>query len=184
MADIDRVKERTQTDLTDTEIQAIINDATADVAERLGPLPDPANPITVLVEGQRENIVLLRAVDTTQTIVVQEMWDSSVIGMMTVTLDSDDYRIWPPGFRLQRRFDGLQLHPRRLWGDRVQVTYVPIEDIVRRDEVIVKLSVLAIQYDAFTIQTVGDWTGQVSNYETERMRLLRSIGERRGIEML
>ena len=184
MTVLDRVKERTESDLSDEELQSLVDEAVQDITLKLGPVADPDNPITVLLDGNREKIVLYRAVDVSQPIVVVEQWDSGFGGITSITLDDDDYRIWLPGFTLERRWDGGQSNPRRLWGDRVSITYTPVNDSNQRDEVTIKLVVLALQFDGFTSQTIGDFQGTTGDYQTLRNTLLTSIGPRHGMEML
>jgi hypothetical protein len=125
-----------------------------------------------------------RPIDTTQTLVVQGQWDAYGFGLTTITLTANDYRIWPDGYRLERRWDGSTDTPRRLWGDRVIIEYTPVNDQPQRDEITVKLAILATQYDAFSDQKVGDYELQTTNYNEERSRLLSSIGPRHGLEMV
>jgi len=182
MAIIDRVKERTETDLTDPELQMIIDEANQDIINKFGPHADPGNPISVLLPGNRESIILQRSIDISQTVAIVEYYDWW--GETTYNCVASDYRIWPPfNHRIQRRWDGSSALPRRTWGDRVKVTYVPVNDGNMREEVIVKLVVLAIQYDAFTQQTVGDYSGQTGDYKDERNKLLMSIAPRHGMDM-
>jgi hypothetical protein len=183
MTVLDRVKERTESDLSDAELQNLIDEAVQDITIKVGPVADSLNPIVVLLDGQREKIVLLRAIDTTETIVVTEQWDS-LMGMSTVTLTANDYRIWPGGFTLERRFDGLTDIPRRQWGDRVQIVYTPVDDSIKRDEVTIKLVTLSLQYDGFTSQTIGDFQGTLDDYNALRGKLIESISPRSGMLML
>lgn len=182
---LDRVKERTETDLSDTELQLMIDEINQEIINRFGPHPDPANPITVWKEGNRELIVLDKPMDTTQPITITEFYDWwGIGGESSFTLDASDYRIWEPWHTtIQRWWGGTAFFPRRLWGDRVQITYTPIDDGNQREEVIIKIVALGIEYDAFLDTKVGDYGTTKNNYQDEREKLLQSLAPRRGLYM-
>ena len=185
MSILSRVQERTQTDLSTTEIQLMIDEVNQDIISKYGPHADPSNPITVLVPGWRHAIVLPRAIDITQTIAVTEI-SEGVMGYSSIVLASNDYRIWPPGYKVERLSYGTNpgLWPTNTWGEKIQFTYVPVNDGDQREEVIVKIVVIGIQYDAFKQSAVGDISGQTSDYTTERNNLLDSLAPRHGLLVL
>lgn len=185
MAIIDRVKQRTETDLTDDEIQLIIDEANNEVIQRYGPHPDPANPITVTLEGDRERLVLARAIDTSEPIVITEFYDWFAIGgETTYVLVPTDYRIIEPyNTTIMRWWGGNSTYPSRRWAHRVDIEYTPVNDGDQREEVIIKIVILTIQYDAFKQQTIGDFSGQTNDYNDERNKLLNTLSPRRGLYM-
>jgi hypothetical protein len=181
MAIIDRVKERTETDLTDAELQLMIDEANQDVIARFGPHADPALPITVRLEGLRKNLVVDRPIDINNPITVMEYITYYDWGETVITLDPLDYRIWPLGYQLQRLQTGP--NPRSCWQDTVTIEYVPVNDGDQREEVIVKLVIIGIQFDAFSNQTVGDTSAVTQDYQQQRKSLLRTLGPRHGMEI-
>ena len=187
MAILDRVKLRTQTDLTDGEIQSMIDEANQDIISKYGPHADPTNPITVMLDGYRHNLIMPRAIDVTASpapVFIEYWYDFA--GETPITLGVNDYRIWPPGYKVERTNFGNMpgSWPNFNWGRKVQVTYVPVNDGNQREEVMIKMVIIAIQYDAFKQQTVGDYSGQTSDYITERNNLLDSLAPRHGLLVL
>jgi hypothetical protein len=180
MAIIDRVKERIESDLSDTEIQLIIDEANQDIINQFGPHWDPANPITVRVDGDRRNIILMRAIDIAQPLVVTEFITSWGWGETQVVLGDDDYRIWDPGFRVERLTTGSQPPYFHKWAEQVTFEYVPLSDNNKREEVMIKLSVLAIEYDGLARKDVGDVKLFSNEYQGERDKLMNSLAPRGG----
>lgn len=146
------VRGRVETDLSDDAVTALIDEAVAEIESRFGPYRDTDNPITVTLEGrERRRLDLVRPVDTSETIVVREFhhWSAT-----PVTLDPGDYLVRNGGRTLDRLITGSLRH--RYWAHRVDVTYVPVDDTVKRDEVATKLVAIAISYDAAAERKVGD----------------------------
>jgi len=184
MAILDRVKLRTETDLPDSELQLMIDEANQDVITRFGPHADPANPITIWLEGWREKLVLWRAIDITQPYTITEYMDWGSAGETVYVLQPADFKLWAPyNIVIQRWYGGDSARPRRIWGERVQIVYVPVNDGDQREEVIVKLVVLGIQYDAFKSQTVGDISGETTDYHEERRQLMNTLMPRHGMDI-
>lgn len=185
MAIIDRVKKRVETDLDDIELQLIIDEVNQDVITKFGPHADPANPITVELEGWQYKIVLPRQIDTSAPITVVEQIDATYGSPTSLTLSSGDYRIWTNGYTLERRADGT--NSRWKWGDRVLVTYTPVNDGDQRESVMVKLAILEIQYQGgfpgIRSQNVGDVVLSEADYQKQRESLMNSLAPRGGLFM-
>lgn len=196
------VRARVETDLDDPALQALIDEAVEEITDRYGPYRDDDTPITVTLEGRRRKLALDRPADTITTIVeyftvsaadveFADFSDEWVdVGEATTTLATDDWRLWHAGRTLERLFTGT--HPRVRWGTRIDITYQPVDDTKQRDEVVVKLTILAVNYDGTIELKVGDVT-RVSGlrsktggespliYADERERLLTSLQPRRGL---
>lgn len=175
----DRVKKRTETDLDDTELQLLIDEANQAVIAKVGPHADPGAPITVRVDGRSNRIVLDRAIDTSETVTVTEYETYGGWGTTEYDLTSDDYLIWPGGTILERLATGPNSRSR--WFDQVEVTYVPANDGDQREEVIIKLVMLAIQYEPVSAKRVGDVSENNLDYSAEREALLSSLMPRPGL---
>ena len=173
MALLDRVKERTETDLTDGELTSLIAEAQAEIRERYGPDRSVAAPIAVSVDGGSPLLNLTRPLDAAQTVSVVEYVGYGFDAPSQTTLAADDYRVRNGGRSLLRLSDGT--NARSSWGDRVVVTYVPVDDQPQRDEVTIKLVILALQYEGVERRHVGDVTTDHSDYQRERERLLGSL---------
>lgn len=181
MAIIDRVKKRVETDLDDTELQLMIDEANQDVIAKFGPHADPSNPITVHLEGRRKKIVLSRPIDITQSVVIKELFVEYGLGPTPYTIEALDYRIWPNGLVLERLITGPNAWSH--WADQVEVTYVPVNDGDQREEVIIKLVILSLQYEGVSDSTVGDISENNLDYNAERGKLLNSLAPRGGLYM-
>ncbi|MEP3258751.1 MAG: hypothetical protein ABJO06_14560, partial [Roseibium sp.] len=113
MALIDRVKERTGTDLGDAELQAMIDAIEADLTARLGAtgeitvdLGDPTDPASAF----RQTLHLARALDADETITVVELHPGNTgSDDDELTLAADDFRVLHGGRTLQRLTGGT--HP-------------------------------------------------------------------------
>lgn len=188
------VRARFETDLPDEALQALIDEATSDIESRFGPYRDAENPITVTIEGRRRRLDLLRPLDATEaeSIIIVEHHSAWGFSETEQTLTADDYRIWNGGRTLERIRTGT--HPRHHWPDRVDVTYVPVDDTLKRDEVAVKLVILGLNYQGVIDQQIGDTKttyGQRSAgqnpgqsplfYNVERDNLLKTLQPRSGL---
>lgn len=179
MALIDRVKERVETDLTDAELASIIAEAQAEIRQRWGPDADSASPITVTTPGGDHALNLYRPLDAEEAIVVAETVSGGVSGETTTTLAADDYRVWYGGRALERLAGGTNSRSR--WGDRVAVTYTPVDDTPQREEVVIKLVQLAVEYEGLDRRSVGDTTADHLDYPAEREKLIASLSPRKGL---
>jgi hypothetical protein len=226
-----RVRERIETDLSDTEVQNLIDEATSAIVLKAGPDPDPENPVTVTLRGLRKLVTVGRRIDETQDVIVVErtyvgpdgsewwpgpwwlgwdtwdtwdgwdgwdpysgyfnpLWPVGVTEKAT-TLDDTDYRVWNAGRGLQRLPTGP--NNRLYWGPMIEVTFVPVNDQAQRDEVAIKLVILAVQYQGVIEQRVGDVqtvhgirsTGSGGAgplvYSDERDRLIGTLMPRAGL---
>jgi hypothetical protein len=186
------VRGRFETDLSDPSLQALIDEATGEIIRRFGPYRDTGTPITVTIKGRRRRLDLLRPLDASQSIAIVEYHSLWGWGETDITLAADDYRVWFAGRQLERLHTGT--NPRWHWGERVEVTYVPVDDTLQRDEVAVKLVILALNYQGVIDLKVGDVQttyGQRSAgqnpgqsplfYNVERDNLLKTLQPRRGL---
>lgn len=177
---IDRVKERIETDLSDAELQRLIDEANQEVIDRHGAHANSAAPITVALEGDREALSLARPIDSAQTVTITEYVANPPTGVETATvLAASDWRSWHGGRTLQRLASGTNSRTR--WGTRVSITYTPKNDGNQRDEVIIKLVQLTIEFEGVSERTVGDTRQRHADFQTERERLLRSLEPRKGL---
>lgn len=172
MALIDRVKERCETNVLDAEIQRVIDEALLEIIRRYGPHADVAVPITVTLEGKARSLFPARPIDTAVTVVVKE-----TVADVETTLASNDYRIWHGGRRLERLLTGT--NPRESWGHPVKITYAPTNDGNQREEVVIKLVKLALDYEGVASSRVGDTSTDYHSYTAERERLLASLAPSR-----
>lgn len=189
---IDRLKERVESDLSDPELQSILDEATAAITDRYGV---PGAEITVTLEGHRRTLDLVRPAAAI-TSISETRW-----GTDAIVLADDDWRLEHGGRTLRRLDTGTNPYWSwwrdaddrwRGWGRLVTVTYTTLDDSAQRDEVALKLAILAIEYEGVVERTVGDvrttkgarsWQPGQSPlvYSDERERLLRSLAPRKGL---
>jgi hypothetical protein len=181
MSLIDRVKKRVPTDLDDVELQLMVDEALEAIINRWGPNPDPAHPITMTVIGWGAIIDVGRPIDTSQPIVIVETvpWDWWWGGITTVTLTSSDYAIRHNGRTLERLSTGPNPNYRRAWGRQVTITYTPVSDANARQEAVIKLVMLGVQYQGLNSSSIGDVNQSYLSYAQEREQILASLVPRK-----
>lgn len=185
MALLDRVRERTGSDLSDIELQAMIDAIAGELDARFGPagqqtveLGDPTDPHS----SYRRNIRFVRPIDTSQAITVIEInpANSGAAGDETV-LAADDYRVTNGGRTLVRLTGGS--NPATWWAPLVRVTFTPLAMVAARDEVTIKLIQLDLSYrGALKSERAGDYSFTLSgDMAADRMAILQVLEDRRGM---
>lgn len=173
MAILDRLRERSESDLTDTELTAIIDDVQGEITRRFGAVGSQS----VELRGGSRILDMARPIDTAETLTIVEHTDYPA-GTTTVTLATSDYDVKNGGLTLERLRSGANYADR--WAPKVTVTYTPVDDTDARDEVTIKVCLLTIQYDATSSTRVGDTSAQNLDHATERERLIASLAPRKG----
>ena len=179
MALLDRLKERVESDLSDTELALMLDEALTTIEDLFGPPADPIFPVSVTVGGRTRTISLPRPMDASYPATITERygaygyewdydydWTNSV-----VVLDPTDYKVHHNGRTLERLASGL--NARGWWASQVQVDYVPVNDNNTRQEIAIKLVQLDLRYNGTNGTTVGDVRESPLTYATERRRLLK-----------
>ena len=175
---IDRVKERTGADLSDTELNAMIDGITAEIEARYGALGaveetlgDPTIP-----ERWQHTLALPRALDPAEPLVVVEI-DPNNSGAASdeIELDAADYRVLHGGRTLQRLVGGPNGHT--YWAPMVRVTFTPLGDQAARDELTIKLMQLDLSYrGGLKSERAGDYQFTLgADAAAEREKLLASL---------
>jgi hypothetical protein len=188
MALIDRIRERTGTDLSDDELTAMIAGIAAEIEVIYGAasgaieitLGDPGDPADR--ERWQRTLKLTRPAQPGSSIQIVEI-DRSNVGVEDVrtVLSELDFRVLHGGRTLQRLVSGP--NPETFWAPLVELTYTPTDAVTSaaRDEVTIKLIQLDLSYRGLIkSERAGDyqWAGSVSSdsYATEREKLLASLG--------
>lgn len=184
---LDRVRERTGSDLSDAELQAMIDAIADELDARFGPageitvtLGDPADPNSRLHRTLR----LLRPIDTAQAFSIAEI-DPSNTGNAAdeLVLSAGDYRVILDGRILQRLSGGT--NPRDWWAPMVRVAYTPTGMAAARDEVTIKLIQIDLSYrGALKSERAGDYSFTLSgDIAADREAILKTLEDRRGMVM-
>lgn len=184
---LDRVKERTGSDLSDAELQAMIDGITAEIDARLGPvgqitveIGDPTDPSSRALRTLR----LPRPADTAAAITVTELDPAnSGTGDEATVLDDTDFRVVHGGRTLQRLTGGA--HGRCHWAPLVTVTYTPIADQAARDEATIKLVALDLSYrGGLKSERAGDYQFTLSgDPAADREAIFASLAPKSGMVM-
>lgn len=190
MALIDRVKERTGTDLSDTELQDMIDAITGDLNARLGflgettiELGDPTDPVSRYMLTVR----LTRPLDTALPVTVIEREPSnSGFAEDEITLSVNDYRVLHSGRTLQRLTTGD--NGRDYWAPLVTITYTPLGNAGRqaaRDEATIKIMMLDLSYrGGLKSEKAGDYSFTLSgDMAADREAIIESLTGRSGMVM-
>ncbi|WP_034157920.1 hypothetical protein [Sphingomonas sp. ERG5] len=187
MALIDRVKERTGSDLSDVELQAMIVGIAAELDARLGPagpqtieLGDPTDPDSRF----RRTLKLNTPIDVSAALAIVET-DPSNSGddANDTILAPGDYRVMHGGRTLQRLVGGP--NGRDHWAPLVRVTFTPIGDAgdqAARDEATIKLIQLDLSYrGALKSEKAGDYQFTLSGDPVaDREGIFASLTAKRG----
>lgn len=173
MALLDRIKARVSTDLTDAELQLMIDAVTAEIARRYGAIA----AITERMPGSRVYISLARPIDTGETVTVAEV-DPQHTGDSgsETTLAADDYRVLHGGRILERLLDGT--NGRREWAPEVKVSYTPIDDSDKRDGITLEIVELQIRNPRVGSERYGDSSSNYLDVTRERERLYALLAPR------
>lgn len=185
MALIDRVKERTGSDLSDAELQAMIDSILAEIAARFGAageitadLGDLSDPWS---RGSR-TLRLARPIDTGETIAIVEI-DPHHTGLAAaeITLASDDYRVLHGGYTIERLSGGT--NGRDFWAPLTRVTYTPADiDSAAHDEAAIKLMALDLSSKGLLkSERAGDYAYTLGDPAEEREKILSSLAARSGM---
>jgi hypothetical protein len=185
---LDRVKERTGSDLSDAELQAMIDAIAAELDTRLG----PAGPLTIhlgdLTDPNsrfRRTLKLARPVDTAEDITIVESEPGNTGDAANdIELEADDYAVLHGGRTLYRLTAGPS--GSAFWAPLVKITYTPIGAQAVRDEATIKLIALDLSYRGLIkSERAGDyqWQGSVSSdsYATERESIILGLVKAAGI---
>ncbi|MFQ5775859.1 MAG: hypothetical protein ACE5GS_15155 [Kiloniellaceae bacterium] len=173
MSLIDRVHERVETDLSDDELQAMIDEVAAELDRRYG-----ANAAaTRILRGGTRLLSVWRPIDEGQPVTVIEI---DAAGVET-TLAAADYRVLDGGRTLERLNTGP--NGRTTWDRLVKITATPISDLKQREEVIVRVVQLEVQARGLTGERAGDWQASYPDLAAAREAALNSLASRRGLQL-
>lgn len=156
------------TGLSEDALDILLLAAEAEIVRFAG----PSDAVTELVHGGQRFITLARQADSITSI-------SETLGTDVTTLETDDYLLYPDGYRIERLQTGT--NGRWRWWGRVSVIYAPIGDEDIRRGVERDLVALMLNYQpGLTSETVGSWTTQLAgnsawNNNRERESILSRL---------
>ncbi|PAL20215.1 hypothetical protein [Sphingopyxis sp. GW247-27LB] len=159
---LDRVKERCGSELSDAELQAMIDAIVAELDARLGPvgpvtieLGDPDDPHSRFNRTLR----VLPPIDATAELTIVELDPGNSGGAAAeLELAPGDYRLLHGGRTLQRLTGGP--NGRGYWAPLVRLTYTPQgASQAQRDEAVIKLMMVDLSYrGGLKSERAGDYS--------------------------
>ncbi len=177
MALLNRLKGRVETDLTDLELETMIDETVAEIEARFGIV----GSITILLDGRRKFMVVHRPINEGLTVTVVEISVAFAGGSANeTTLSADDYRIRDGGRTIERLLDGT--NGATSWAPVVQLTYTPTSDQPQRDEVVIRVVMADIGRSTgggLASERKGDWAVTYRDSAiSEREALIASLAPR------
>lgn len=98
---------------------------------------------------------------------------SETVGTTTTTLAPNDFELTPRGRLLRRLNTGT--NPRSAWGERIVLTYTPIDDTADRIRVAVALVKLDLAYNGYQSEGAPEFQRTRLPYDDTRAELLESL---------
>ena len=161
---VTKFKEHFETDLATDALQRHLDEAEAAIIKLFGA---HADAITEWFEDTNGRFIFPGRPVSSITSIVE------TVGTTDTTLSSDDYEIQGDGRRVRRLIDGT--NGQTIWSDTVKLIYVPVDDTKERDMVQLDLVKLEIQFKGLDTEKIGDWSGSLKEYETQRREALRRL---------
>jgi hypothetical protein len=165
MALLDRVKERTGTDLSDSEVQDVIDAIASELSARLGPvgpvtkeLGDLGDPHSRRLQSLRVTPPIDMAAGGADVTIVELDPGNSGDPAAEVILMAGDYRILHDGRTIQRLISGP--NGRTYWAPMVRITYTPAgAGQPARDEALIKIAMIDLSYrGGMKSERAGDYS--------------------------
>ena len=187
MSLLDRVRERTGSDLSDGELQALIEGISAELDARLGsagPMTVELGDVTDPYSSTFRTLKLPRPADPAQPMTVTEIDPgNSGAALSEMELTAQDYRLLHGGQTLQRLTTGS--NPRYHWAPLVRVTFTPVGDAAVRQEAVIRLAQLDLSYrGGLKSEKAGDHQFTLTDDPAaEREKLIASLAPRTALVM-
>ena len=161
------VRQHIETDLGDTALDRLINDADLEIIDRLGAV---ASQTEVFKEPSNKHIILARKASSISS-VVERIIDTDY------TLAASDYTLMGDGYTVER-LQGSG-YPNNIWQGIVTIVYVPPDETASRKRLLVDLVKLTLAYDGRLSSGIGDVRVQgFSDYQAQRNALFDALQSR------
>ena len=155
------VKALINTAMSDIDLQKVIDRVEAQVTARIGaPQTDGLETqVARTVRGEGCNLFLPTEINSVVSIVEDD-----------IELTAEEYRVWSAGV-----IERIPINAS--WGDRIVVTYKPVDDRPKRTEVIIDLVRLVIEHTAMKSESVaGEYSYTApDNWEAEFRRAMKRL---------
>lgn len=165
----DEIRTHVETDLTDTALNRLIDDAEAEIIERHGPHAADGTIVEQhIVQPGERRVFPRRKLNTGSAVVVTRRLPGALAADAT-TATSDEYEVDTLG--------SIRLLAQGVWGGMlVTITYTPVADAARRSRVLIDLVRIAVRYEGARQAGMGDLSVSHVDYERERSSILARLG--------
>lgn len=169
MALLDRIKERSGSDLSDQELESIILAIGAELDARLGPvgpvtkeLGDPSDPHSRFNHSLRVSPPIDMSAGGADVTIIELDPGNSGDPAAEIILLQGDYRVLHDGRTIQRLTSGP--NGRSYWAPMVRVTYTPAgTSQPARDEALIKIAMIDLSYrGGLKSERAGDYSMTLS----------------------
>jgi hypothetical protein len=148
---LDEAQGLADSSLGDESLQLLLDAAEVEITRAVGPV---GNRTEIVQCGSR--LLALRGQAASIVSITERLYTTDTV------LATDDYVLWPEGTVIERLLGGT--NSRGHFRGRVEVEYVPVDDIDLRKVVQADLIKLMVQYaPGVTAETVGSWTRQLAS---------------------
>lgn len=162
-----QLREHVDTDRSDVVLQAILDEADADITRRYG--EHATGSETFRPQPMTDQLFLSRSVSSITTVTETSI---NAAGETATILSANDYAL--EGKRTLRR-KAAGDNSSMTWDFKVVVVYAPVSDAARRTMVTVDLCRIALRYQAAHSVKAGDFTVSHVDYIRERELVLRRL---------
>jgi hypothetical protein len=157
----DQVRLTVKTDLTDDQLQMVIDQVESEITSRIGAPQDDQGSVQIVITKYGEGNLMFFTTEIASVISIVE--DDR-------TLSVDEYRVWPGG-QIQRLPEDWN------WGTEVVTTYCPADDRPKRTQVIIDLVRIYIDRTALQHESIaGEYAYDApQSWEEEIRKIMRRL---------
>lgn len=160
------LRARVETDLEDTTLQRILDGAVESIDRVAGKEAEATE------NHQARNASELSVVRPCAT--VTSITERRRVSSAPVVLAADDY-LQVGEYRFIRL--GTGTNPASIWGDLVELVYVPDTDPETRDRAALDVAQIDIEFRAYDREKSGDWEGEQKDWKARRREVLAQVRE-------
>lgn len=165
MITITDVRARVETDLDDVTLQRIVDGVQKEIERHAG---NETQQIEAFTQLGTDFITLARRAQSITSVAERR----SSLSDETLLVEDVDFRVIDP-YKIRRLNTD--------WGEEVVVDYVPESDPNVRDRVALDIAQMDIEFRSFQSESLGDWSGNQTDYSARRSALLAQVREGSGI---
>ncbi len=170
----DQIRTHVETDMVDTAVNRLIDDAESEMVRLYGPHVDDITEIHTPGPGQKY-LFTKRPIDEVTS--VTELTTTYAGETDLVLDDADDYVLEG---KTQLRRLGTGTNPSTMWAAHVTVEYTPVDDTTRRERVLIDLVKLAVRFEGVQASSGAGVSITHVDYDAQRSCILARLGSLSG----